>query len=108
MGGGVFKNLKHPISKTRYIVNDIISLSILGFWKIISDQKEISIFFKLQDFGINILSYLNPVKSDGILDVLVEPEINEFDTAEFSDDVESPPSPIVFKRKPGTYWLISN
>ena len=65
-----------------------------------------------QDFGINILSYLNPVKSedtkDGILDVLVEPEINEFDTAEFSDDVESPPSPIVFKRKPGTYWLISN
>ena len=30
--GGVFKNLKHPISTTRYIVNDIISLSILGFW----------------------------------------------------------------------------
>ena len=60
-----------------------------------------------QDFGINISSYLNPVKcedtKDGILDVLVEPEINnEFDAEEFSDDVESPPSPIVFKRKPGT------
>ena len=63
-----------------------------------------------QDFGINILSYLNPVvkceadTKEGILDVLVEPEIdNEFDdAAEYSDDVESPPSPIVFKRKPGT------